>query len=39
MLVSVIASILQVNVRHSLEDHAVTPAVKGLDLHHVPGHY
>ncbi len=25
--------------RHSLEDHAVTLAVKGLDLHHVPGHY
>ena len=29
----------QANVRHSLEDHAVTLAVKGLDLHHVPGHY
>jgi hypothetical protein len=25
--------------RHSLEDHAVTLAVKGLDLHHVLGHY
>jgi hypothetical protein len=28
-----------VNVRHSLEDHAVTLAVKGPDLHHAPGHY
>ena len=27
------------NVRHSLEDHAVTLAVKGLDVHHAPGHY
>jgi hypothetical protein len=27
------------NVRHSLEDHAVTLAVKGPDLHHLLGHY
>ena len=39
ILGSVIAWFLRVNVRHSLEDHAVTLAVKGPDLHHVLGHY
>jgi hypothetical protein len=29
----------RVNLRQSLEDHAVTLAVKGPDLHHAPGHY
>ena len=36
---SVIAWISCVNVRHSLEDHAVTLTVKGPDLHHAPEHY
>jgi hypothetical protein len=38
ILGSVIALASWVNVRHSLEDHAVTIAVKRPDLHHALGH-
>jgi hypothetical protein len=34
-----IVVVLPVDVRHQLEDHAMALAVKGLDLHHVSGHY
>jgi hypothetical protein len=34
-----IVAVLPIDVEHQLEDHAVALAVKGLDLHHVRGHY
>src|SRR4029077_10302244 len=39
ILSAAIVSVLPADVRHLLEDHAVALAVKGLDLHHSPGHY